>query len=55
MIKWEKEHHLNLEERKRTSFAGDVEGMLSMQERAIAQHVDMEEAKGFETITGKNE
>jgi len=55
VIKWEKEHHLNLGERKHTSFAEDVEGMLSMQERATVQHVDMEEAKGFETITGKNE
>ena len=46
MIKWEKEHHLNLEERKRTSFAGDVEGMLSMQERATVQHAVMVGAKG---------
>ena len=45
MIKWEREHHLNLEERRRTSYAGDAAGMLSMLERAIVQHVVMEEAK----------
>ncbi len=55
MIKWEKEHHLNLGERKRTLFAGDAEGTLLTQGRAIVQHADMEGVKGFETITGKNE
>ena len=45
MIKWGKEHHLNLGERRHTSDAEDVESMLLMLGRAIAPPAGMEEVK----------
>ena len=55
MIKWEKEHHLNLEGKRHISYVGDAEGIHLILGKDIALHAVTENQSELGIIIGKNE